>query len=146
MLKGAFSEHEKSVRAELKAKAKRKRISAAGPQARPEAVLSHERARESDVLRMVSRIVADHRHWCPALPDRFRSAAISVVHRVSRYSTNYTTIREQKSTQAMLSERNSGVQLSTCGDQRRRCVRAEPGSGRVRERTELDDTGGETAP
>ena len=42
---------------------------------------------------------------------------------------NYTTIREQKSTQAMLSERNSGVQLSTCGDQRRRCVRVNPEAG-----------------
>ncbi|MEL5467504.1 mobilization protein, partial [Serratia nevei] len=42
---------------------------------------------------------------------------------------NYTTIREQKSTQAMLSERNNGVQLTTCGEQRRRCVRVNPQAG-----------------
>ncbi|MBJ2654103.1 mobilization protein, partial [Salmonella enterica subsp. enterica serovar Derby] len=46
---------------------------------------------------------------------------------------NYTTIREQKRTQAMLSERNSGVQLSTCGEQRRRCVRVNPEAGRFGE-------------
>ena len=46
---------------------------------------------------------------------------------------NYTTIREQKSTQAMLSERNSGVQLSTCGEQRRRCVKVNPEAGRFGE-------------
>ncbi|HFY7619016.1 TPA: mobilization protein, partial [Salmonella enterica subsp. enterica serovar Typhimurium] len=46
---------------------------------------------------------------------------------------NYTTIREQKSTQAMLSERNSGVQLSTCGEQRRSCVRVNPEAGRFGE-------------
>lgn len=46
---------------------------------------------------------------------------------------NYTIIREQKSTQAMLSERNSGVQLSTCGEQRRRCVRVNPEAGRFGE-------------
>ncbi|MDQ7212781.1 mobilization protein, partial [Serratia fonticola] len=46
---------------------------------------------------------------------------------------NYTTIREQKSTQAMLSERNSGVQLSTCGEQRRRCVRVNPEAGQFGE-------------
>ncbi|MGS6177448.1 MbeB family mobilization protein, partial [Enterobacter sichuanensis] len=39
---------------------------------------------------------------------------------------NYTTIREQKSTQAMLSERNTGVQLSTSGDQTPRSVRVNP--------------------
>ncbi|WP_411899877.1 mobilization protein, partial [Salmonella enterica] len=46
---------------------------------------------------------------------------------------NYTAIREQKSTQAMLSERNSGVQLATCGEQRRRCVRVNPEGGRCGE-------------
>ena len=46
---------------------------------------------------------------------------------------NYTTIREQKSTQAMLSERNSGVQLTTCGEERRRCVRVNPDAGRFGE-------------
>ncbi|KAB0909386.1 mobilization protein, partial [Cronobacter sakazakii] len=35
----------------------------------------------------------------------------------------------QKSTQAMLSERN----LSTCGEQRRRCVRVNPEAGQFGE-------------
>ncbi|SYH30656.1 Uncharacterised protein [Klebsiella pneumoniae] len=42
---------------------------------------------------------------------------------------NYTIIREQKSTQAMLSERNSGVQLTTCGEERRPCVRVNRAAG-----------------
>ncbi|MDM6737563.1 mobilization protein, partial [Enterobacter hormaechei] len=46
---------------------------------------------------------------------------------------NYVSIREQKSTQAMRSERNSGVQLSTGGEQRRRCVRVNPEAGRFGE-------------
>ncbi|MGD7973461.1 plasmid mobilization relaxase MbeA [Escherichia coli] len=58
---------------------------------------------------------------------------------------NYTTIQEQKSTQAMLSEKNNGVQLTTCGEERRRCVRVKPGSGKIRRGFELDDTGGEIA-
>ncbi len=33
----------------------------------------------------------------------------------------------------MLSERNSGVQLTTCGEERRRCVRVNPDAGRFGE-------------
>ncbi|WP_289394770.1 hypothetical protein [Pantoea stewartii] len=44
-----------------------------------------------------------------------------------------STIGEQQSTLAMLSEWNSGVQPSTCGEQRRRCVGGwNPESGTVR--------------
>ncbi len=46
---------------------------------------------------------------------------------------NYTTIQEHKSTQAMLSEKNNGVQLTTCGDERRRCARVNPEAGRFGE-------------
>ncbi len=46
---------------------------------------------------------------------------------------NYTTIRAQKSPQAMLSERNSGVQLSNFGEQRGRCVRVNPEAGQFGE-------------
>ncbi|WP_337224045.1 mobilization protein, partial [Salmonella enterica] len=46
---------------------------------------------------------------------------------------NFTTTREQKSTQAMPSERNSGLQLSTCGEQRPSCVRVTPEAGRFGE-------------
>ncbi|MCV5862504.1 mobilization protein, partial [Escherichia coli] len=46
---------------------------------------------------------------------------------------NYTTIQEQKSTQAMLSEKNNAVQLTTCGEERRRCVRVNPEAGRFGE-------------
>ncbi|MDH8479208.1 mobilization protein, partial [Klebsiella pneumoniae] len=46
---------------------------------------------------------------------------------------NYTTIREQKNTEAILSERNGGLQLSTCREQRRHCVRVNPEAGRFGE-------------
>ncbi|MDK9449787.1 hypothetical protein QNH96_23650, partial [Klebsiella pneumoniae] len=46
---------------------------------------------------------------------------------------NYPTIQEQKSTQAMLSEKNNGGQLTTCGEERRRGVRVNPEAGRFGE-------------
>ena len=111
------------------------------PRPRPEAVLSHEPAHERDAAHGQPD-VADHRSGLSAL--LIASSAGILWWQGQQILENYTTIREQKSTQAMLSERNSGVQLSTCGEQRRRCVR-EPGSGTVRRGLELDDTGGEIA-
>ncbi|KTJ02291.1 mobilization protein, partial [Enterobacter hormaechei subsp. xiangfangensis] len=46
---------------------------------------------------------------------------------------NYTTIREQKSTQAMLSERNSGVPALDLRRAERRCVRVNPEAGQFGE-------------
>ncbi|WP_289394742.1 hypothetical protein [Pantoea stewartii] len=81
--------------------------------------------RTKGMLRMVQPDVADHRLVSRAA-DRFERGH-SVVARVSRYST-ITTIREQKSTQAMLSGSGTGgVQLSTCGDQNRCVVNPEAG-------------------
>ncbi len=44
---------------------------------------------------------------------------------------NYQTIRAQERTQAMLSEKNHGVQLSLCGEKKLSCV-SEPESGSLR--------------
>ena len=127
MLKAAFSEHEKSVKAELSASAKR--IS--------DAISAHEQgmtaAMQSNrlsVLRMVGRT------WLTITLVSVLLIATSgsiLWWQGQQILENYTTIREQKSTQAMLSERNRGVQLTTCGEERRRCVRVNPDAGRFGE-------------
>ncbi|MBJ5491530.1 MbeB family mobilization protein [Salmonella enterica subsp. enterica serovar Derby] len=127
MLKAAFSEHEKSVKAELSASAKR--IS--------DAISAHEQgmtaAMQSNrlsVLRMVGRT------WLTITLVSVLLIATSgsiLWWQGQQILDNYTTIREQQRTQAMLSERNSGVQLPTCGEQRRRCVRVNPEAGRFGE-------------
>ena len=114
MLKAAFSEHEKSVKAELNESAKR--ISAA--------ILDHDRKLSSAMSQRTKGMVS-------AL--LIASSAGILWWQGQQILDNYTTIREQKSTQAMLSERNSGVQLSTCGEQRRRCVKVNPEAGRFGE-------------
>ncbi len=126
MLKAAFSEHEKSVRAELNES--EKRISAA--------IHDHDRMlssamsqRTKGMLRMVSQT------WLTIVPVSvllIASSAGILWWQGQQILDNYTTIREQKSTQAMLSERNSGVQLTTCGEERRRCV-VNPDAGRFGE-------------
>ncbi|WP_256350179.1 MbeB family mobilization protein [Enterobacter sp. ENT03] len=123
MLKAAFSEHEKSVRAELSES--EKRISAA--------ILDHDRKlssamsqRTKGMLRMVSQT------WLTIVLVSALSIAVSSAilwWQGNRIIENYTTIRKQKNTQAILSERNSGVQLTTCGEQGRRCVRVNPQAG-----------------
>ena len=99
------------------------------PRPRPEAVLSHEPAHERDVAHGQPD-VADHRSGLRAADSVERGHSVVAG---AADTENYTTIREQKSTQAMLSERNSGVQLSTCGEQRRRCVRVNPEAGQFGE-------------
>ncbi|SSK75182.1 DNA relaxase mbeA [Klebsiella pneumoniae] len=42
---------------------------------------------------------------------------------------NYQTIRAQERTQAMLSEKNHGVQLSLCGEKKLSCVKVNPKAG-----------------
>ena len=102
MLKAAFSEHEKSVKAELNESAKR--ISAA--------ILDHDRKPSSAMSQRTkgmcvwSADVADHRSVSALL---IASSAGILWWQGAADTDNYTTIREQKSTQAMLSERNSGV-------------------------------------
>ncbi|WP_289394753.1 hypothetical protein [Pantoea stewartii] len=56
------------------------------------------------------------------------SSGHSVVAEVSRYSTIYDHPGAEE--HAVCCQRNSGVQLSTCGDPERRCVRGEPEAGR----------------
>ena len=127
MLKAAFSEHEQSVRAELSASARR--ISdaiSAHEQSMSEAMEKNRRS----VLRTAGRT------WLTILMVSALLIGTSgsiLWWQGQQILENYTTIREQKSTQAMLSERNSGVQLSTCGEQRRRCVKVNPEAGRFGE-------------
>ena len=127
MLKAAFSEHEKSVRAELSASARR--IS--------DAILAHEQSM-SEAMEKNRRSVlrTAGRTWLTILMVSALLIGTSgsiLWWQGQQILDNYTTIREQKRTQAMLSERNSGVQLSTCGEQRRRCVKVNPEAGRFGE-------------
>lgn len=127
MLKAAFSEHEQCVKAELSESAKR--IS--------DAISAHERGMTSamqsnrlNVLRMVGRT------WLTiTMVSVLLIASLSGIlwYQGQRIVSNLETLREQEQTQAMLSERNSGVQLSTCGDSRRRCVRVAPEAGKFGE-------------
>ncbi|WP_225893467.1 mobilization protein [Escherichia coli] len=125
MLKAAFSEHEVSPgRTEQK---------------RRESQRCHPRPRRKLSSAMSQRT----RAWCMVSQTWLTIVLVSALLTASGASIlwwqgqqildNYTTIREQKRTQAMLSERNSGVQLSTCGEQRRRCVRVNPEAGRFGE-------------
>ncbi|WP_413499935.1 MbeB family mobilization protein [Buttiauxella gaviniae] len=127
MLKAAFSEHEQCVKAELKASAKR--IS--------NAISAHEQGMNSamqsnrlSVLRMVGRT------WLTItlVSVLLIGTSGSVLWwQGQQIVDNYETLREQKATQAMLSEKNSGVQLSTCGDAGRRCVKVNTEAGRYGE-------------
>ncbi|MFN3071884.1 MbeB family mobilization protein [Serratia sp. J2] len=127
MLKAAFSEHEQSVKTELSASAKR--IS--------DAISAHERgmaeAMQSNrlsVLRMVGRT------WLTITLVSVLLIATSgsvLWWQGQQIVDNYVTLREQERTQAILSQKNSGVQLSTCGDEKRRCVRVNEKAGRYGE-------------
>ena len=127
MLKAAFSEHEQSVKTELSASAKR--IS--------DAISAHERgmaeAMQSNrlsVLRMVGRT------WLTLTLVSVLLIATSgsvLWWQGQQIVDNYVTLREQERTQAILSQKNSGVQLSTCGDEKRRCVRVNTEAGRYGE-------------
>ncbi|MGL5311483.1 MAG: MbeB family mobilization protein [Plesiomonas shigelloides] len=127
MLKAAFSEHELSVKTELSASAKR--IS--------DAISAHERgmaeAMQSNrlsVLRMVGRT------WLTITLVSVLLIATSgsvLWWQGQQIVENYVTLREQERTQAILSQKNSGVQLSTCGDEKRRCVRVSAEAGRYGE-------------
>ncbi|WP_312315199.1 MbeB family mobilization protein [Atlantibacter sp.] len=120
MLKAAFSEHEQFVRAELNES--EKKISAA--------ILDHDRKlssamsqRTKGMLRMVSQT------WLTIVLVSMllvASGAGILWWQGRQMLDNDIIIREQKSTQDMLSERNNGVQLTTCGKERRRCVRGNP--------------------
>ena len=127
MLKAAFSEQEQSVRAELNASARR--IS--------DAISAHEQSMsEAMEKNRRSVLLTAGRTWLTILMVSALLIGTSgsiLWWQGQQITDNYTTIREQKSTQAMLSERNSGVQLSTSGDQRRRCVRVNPEAGRFGE-------------
>ncbi|MBJ4120494.1 MbeB family mobilization protein [Salmonella enterica subsp. enterica serovar Indiana] len=123
MLKAAFSEHEKSVRAELSES--EKRISAA--------ILDHDRKlsaamsqRTKGMLRMVSQT------WLTIVlvSTLLTASGASILWWQGQQITgNYQTIRAQERTQAMLSEKNHGVQLSLCGEKKLSCVKVNPKAG-----------------
>lgn len=123
MLKAAFSEHEQSVRAELSESAKR--ISAAISD-HDQKLASAMSQRTKGMVHMVSQT------WLTIVLVSallIASSAGILWWQGQQILDNYTTIREQKRTQAMLSERNSGVQLTTCGEERRPCVRVNRAAG-----------------
>lgn len=123
MLKTAFSEHEASVKEELSSSAKR--ISAA--------IAAHEtgmteamRSNSASVLRMVGRT------WLTiTMVSVLIIASLSGIlwYQGELIASNLETLGEQSRTQAILSEKNNGVQLSTCGDAHRRCVKVETKAG-----------------
>lgn len=124
MLKAAFSAHEAYVNQELTESAKR--INGA--------ISDHDRLLASalsqstkGMLRMVSRT------WLTIVLVSVLLIASSggiLWWQGQQILDNYITIREQKSTQAMLSESNNDVQLSICGTEKQRCVKVNPEAGR----------------
>ncbi|EDU4497920.1 TPA: mobilization protein [Salmonella enterica subsp. enterica] len=123
MLKAAFSEHEQSVKAELSASAKR--IS--------DAISAHEQgmtaAMQSNrlsVLRMVGRTWLTITLVSVLL---FATSGSILWWQGQQITGNYQAIRAQERTQAMLSEKNHGVQLSLCGEQKLSCVKVNPKAG-----------------
>ncbi|ENE2789232.1 TPA: MbeB family mobilization protein [Yersinia enterocolitica] len=130
MLKAAFSAHEAYVNQELIESAKR--INGA--------ISDHDRLLASalgqstkGMLRMVSRT------WLTIILVSVLLIASSggiLWWQGQQILDNYMTISEQKSTQAILSEKNNGVQLWTCGTEKQRCVKVNPEAGRFGEHSE----------
>ena len=130
MLKTAFSAHEQSVKAELSASARR--IS--------DAIAAHEqdmneamRSNRLSVLRMTGRT------WLTVTMVSvllIASSGCVLWWQGELITDNYATISEQKATQAMLSAKNNGVQLTVCGEHRRRCVKVDPEAGRFGDNSE----------
>ncbi len=116
MLKAAFSEHEKSVRAELSES--EKRISAA--------ILDHDRKlsaamsqRTKGMLRMVSQT------WLTIVlvSTLLTASGASILWWQGQQILDNYDHPGAEAHAGHAVRRNSGVQLSTCGEQRRRCVR-----------------------
>ncbi|WP_163334961.1 MbeB family mobilization protein, partial [Enterobacter hormaechei] len=123
MLKAAFSEHEQSVRAELSASARR--IS--------DAILAHEQSM-SEAMEKNRRSVlrTAGRTWLTILMVSALLIGTSgsiLWWQGQQITGNYQTIRAQERTQAMLSEKNHGVQLSLCGEKKLSCVKVNPKAG-----------------
>ncbi|PCR06242.1 mobilization protein, partial [Klebsiella pneumoniae] len=117
MLKAAFSEHEKSVKAELSASAKR--ISDA-INAHEQGMTAAMQSNRLSVLRMVGRT------WLTITLVSVLLIATSgsiLWWQGQQITGNYQIIRAQERTQAMLSEKNHGVQLSLCGEKKLSCVK-----------------------
>ena len=127
MLKAAFSEHEQSVRQELNESAKRINAAISDHDQKLASAMSQ---RTKGMVRMVSQT------WLTIVLVSILLTASSagiLWWQGQQILDNYMTIREQKSTQAMLSERNNGVQLSICGTERQRCVKVNTEAGRFGE-------------
>ena len=126
MLKAAFSEHEQSVRAELSASAKR--ISAA--------IRAHEQGM-SEAMEKNRRSVlrAAGRTWLTVLMTAGLLTGTCggiLWWQGQQIIDHYTTISKLKTTRDMLSQRNNGVQLTTCkdtGGNERPCVRVNRSAG-----------------
>ncbi|MBJ5468722.1 MbeB family mobilization protein [Salmonella enterica subsp. enterica serovar Derby] len=123
MLKAAFSEHEAYVNQELSESAKR--INSA--------ILDHDQKLASAIRQNTRGILKTiGRTWLIIAGVSFLLICTSgsiLWWQGQQITGNYQTIRAQERTQAMLSEKNHGVQLSLCGEKKLSCVKVNPKAG-----------------
>ena len=134
MLKAAFSEHEKSVRAELSESEENQRRH---PRPRPEAVLSHEPAHERDAAHGQPD-VADHRSGLRAADSVERGHSVVAGAADTRELYDHPGAEEHAGHAVREEQRRTALDLRRAETP----LRGEPGSGTVRRGLELDDTGG----
>ncbi len=123
MLNAAVREHEKAVKAELRASAKRRSDASSAHEQGSTAAMHSNRL---SVLRMVGRTGLT----ITLVSVRLMAWSGSILWGQGQQITgNYPTIRAQERTQAMLSEKNHGGQLSLCGEKKLSCVKVNPKAG-----------------
>lgn len=123
MLKAAFSEHEVSVKLEL-SESERK-ISAA--------ISAHEQELISVIDRTTKGMLKTV-GWTWLTITMISVLLIATSGGILWWQSNQIVdhallISEMKRTEAMLSKKNSGVQLTVCGDLNRPCVKVNPKAG-----------------
>lgn len=127
MLKAAFSAHERSVKAELNASAER--INSA--------ISAHDESMKAAIALNTKRVLlTTGRTWLFIVLVSCLLVGTSggiLWWQGQQIADSYSKLSELKETQRILSEKNNGVQLSTCGDNRRRCVKVNPEAGRFGE-------------
>ncbi|MEJ5074925.1 MbeB family mobilization protein [Enterobacter ludwigii] len=123
MLKAAFSEHEAYVNQELSESAKRINDAiSAHDQSMATAIASNTKG----MLKIVGRT------WLTIVMVSVLLICTSgsiLWWQGQQIVDHYQLISEMKRTEAMLSAKNNGVQLSVCGDNKRPCVKVNPEAG-----------------
>jgi len=123
MLKAAFSEHEQSVKQELSESAKRINDAISAHDQTMKTILA---ANTKGLLKTVSQT------WLTIVMLSFLLICTSggiLWWQGQQIIDHYQLISEMKRTEAMLSVKNNGVQLSVCGDSKRPCVKVNPEAG-----------------